>query len=76
MNKLISVFISAVCLFMASCGERMTYKDRTFSAEDRATDLVKRLTLQEKVSLMQNNSRAIPRLGIKPYGWWNEADAK
>lgn len=73
MNKLISVFISAVCLFMASCGERMTYKDRTFSAEDRATDLVKRLTLQEKVSLMQNNSRAIPRLGIKPYGWWNEA---
>ena len=22
---------------------------------------------------MQNNSPAIPRLGIKPYEWWNEA---
>lgn len=32
-----------------------------------------RLTLEEKVALMQNASPAIPRLGIKEYDWWNEA---
>jgi beta-glucosidase len=31
------------------------------------------LTLEEKVSLMQNSSKAIPRLGIKAYDWWSEA---
>ena len=41
--------------------------------EQRADDLLQRLTLEEKVALMQNNSPAIPRLGIKPYEWWNEA---
>ena len=32
-----------------------------------------RMTLEEKVSLMQHASPAIPRLGIKQYNWWNEA---
>ena len=35
--------------------------------------MLKRLTLEEKASLMQNNSPAIERLGIKAYEWWNEA---
>ena len=41
--------------------------------EERANDLVGRLTLEEKAALMQNTSPAIPRLGIKAYDWWNEA---
>ena len=36
-------------------------------------DLVSRLTLEEKVSLMGMDSAAIPRLGIASYRWWNEA---
>ena len=43
------------------------------SPEERANDLVGRLTLEEKAALMQNTSPAIPRLGIKAYDWWNEA---
>lgn len=43
------------------------------SPEERANDLVDRLTLEEKAALMQNTSPAIPRLGIKTYDWWNEA---
>ena len=39
----------------------------------RVQDLVPRLTLEEKVSLMQMDSPAIPRLGIGPYAWWTEA---
>ena len=37
----------------------------SLTAEQRAEDLLPRLTLEEKVSLMQNASPAIPRLGIK-----------
>jgi beta-glucosidase len=39
----------------------------------RAHDLVSRLTLQEKVSLLGYRSVAVPRLGIPAYNWWNEA---
>lgn len=49
------------------------YQDTRLTAEQRADDLLQRLTLEEKVALMQNGSPAIPRLGIKPYEWWNEA---
>ena len=41
--------------------------------EERAQDLLQRLTLQEKVLLMCDYSSPIPRLGIKRYNWWNEA---
>jgi beta-glucosidase len=41
--------------------------------EDRAANLVSRMTLEEKVSQMQNDAPAIPRLGIPSYEWWNEA---
>ena len=53
--------------------EQYPYQDISLSAEQRADDILQRLTLEEKVSLMQNASPAIPRLGIKPYEWWSEA---
>ncbi len=34
--------------------------------------LIKEMTLEEKVGLMLHESMGIPRLGIKPYNWWNE----
>src|SRR4051812_45391306 len=49
------------------------YLDTSLSAERRAEDLVSRMTLEEKVSQMQNSAPAIPRLGIPSYDWWNEA---
>nr|XP_025618572.1 probable beta-D-xylosidase 2 isoform X2 [Arachis hypogaea] len=39
----------------------------------RVKDLIGRLTLQEKVTLLVNNAAAVPRLGIKGYEWWSEA---
>jgi len=38
----------------------------------RVKDLVSKLTLEEKVSLLGYNSKAVPRLGIPAYNWWNE----
>jgi beta-glucosidase len=49
------------------------YQDTGLPAEQRAADLVKRLTLEEKASQLVNQSRAIPRLNIPTYDWWNEA---
>ena len=49
------------------------YKDPSQPAGKRAADLVGRLSLEQKVSLMQNSSPAIPEFGIKAYDWWNEA---
>ena len=40
---------------------------------ERARELVKQMTLEEKVAQTQNQSPAIERLGIKAYNWWNEA---
>ena len=49
------------------------YLDTSLSFEERATDLVSRMTLDEKVSQMGNTMPAIPRLGIKAYQLWGEA---
>ena len=48
------------------------YLNTKLSFEERAADLLSRLTLEEKVSLMRYDSPAIERLGIPAYNWWNE----
>ncbi|MGX5691287.1 glycoside hydrolase family 3 C-terminal domain-containing protein [Arcticibacter tournemirensis] len=63
-------------LLLSSAGKAQTFKypfqNYHLSFEQRVSDLVKRLTLEEKVSQMLNSSPAIPRLGIPAYDWWNE----
>lgn len=49
------------------------YMNPNYSFRERATDLVSRLTLQEKQSLAGNNMAAVPRLGINRYNVWSEA---
>ena len=62
---------------MALCGtlaaQGFPYQDASLPAEQRAEDLLGRLTLEQKASLMMNVSPAIPELGIREYDWWNEA---
>ncbi len=48
------------------------FQDTGLSIEKRVDDLVGRLTLEEKVSLMEHQSAAVKRLGIPAYNWWNE----
>ncbi|MFL5774479.1 MAG: glycoside hydrolase family 3 C-terminal domain-containing protein [Flavisolibacter sp.] len=48
------------------------FMNPSLSFEERVSDLVSRLTLQEKVSQMLNTTPAIERLGIPAYDWWNE----
>ena len=63
--------LSAFCL--AAQESRPIYLDTSYSFEERATDLVSRLTLEEKQSLLGNNMAAVPRLGVKGYNIWSEA---
>ncbi len=51
----------------------LPYQNPQLSSSQRADDLLSRLTLEEKVSLMMDGSPAIKRLGIPQFQWWNEA---
>ena len=51
----------------------LPYQNPKLKAEQRADDLLKRLTLEEKVQLMMDTSPAINRLEIPQFQWWNEA---
>ena len=51
----------------------LPYMNPKLSPEERAADLVQRMTLQEKASQLVNQSRAIPRLHVPAYDWWSEA---
>lgn len=49
------------------------YLNTAYSFEERAADLVSRLTLEEKQSLLGNSMASVPRLGINSFNVWNEA---
>src|SRR6201982_3037099 len=49
------------------------YMNPQLSPQERATDLVHRMTLAEKASQMQNNSAAVPRPNIPASQWVSEA---
>ncbi|HVU65435.1 MAG TPA: glycoside hydrolase family 3 C-terminal domain-containing protein [Phycisphaerales bacterium] len=48
------------------------FRDPSRSPDERAADLLGRLTLGEKISQLVNDSPAIERLGIPAYNWWSE----
>ena len=56
-----------------STSEKPLYLDTSLSIAERAKDLVGRLTLEEKVSLMNHPAKGVPRLNIPAYNYWNEA---
>src|SRR5580658_1541570 len=57
----------------AQDAQKAAYMNPSLPAEQRAADLVKRMTLEEKASQLVNQARAIPRLGVPAYDWWSEA---
>jgi len=69
--------LSALGFFAMCAGAhdatRPTYLNAALPAEERAADLVHRMTLEEKASQLVNSARAIPRLGVPAYNWWSEA---
>jgi beta-glucosidase len=67
------VAIGAVTAAPAQNTQKPAYLDPSLPAEQRAADLVRRMTLEEKASQLVNQARPIPRLGVPGYDWWSEA---
>ena len=71
MKRLLTTIFATVAL--TANAQVLPYQNPQLTAEQRADDLLGRLTLEEKVKLMMDTSPAIPRLGIPQFQWWNEA---
>jgi beta-glucosidase len=61
------------CAAFTQDNSSLPYMNPQLTPEDRAADLVHRMTLEEKSSQLVNQARAIPRLKIPAYDWWSEA---
>jgi len=48
------------------------WKDTSRPIDERARDLVSRMTLEEKVSQLVDDAPEVKRLGVPEYHWWNE----
>ena len=53
--------------------ERPLYLDPACSFAERVKDLIGRMTLDEKVGLMNHPAHGIPHLNIPAYNYWSEA---
>ncbi len=73
MKSKILLLATMLSAFNLSAKAQFPYQNPNLSFEERAKDLVSRLSLEEKGSLMCDISPAIPRLGIKDFNWWSEA---
>lgn len=60
-------------LSLTGAAQKQPWQDAALTPQQRAADLVTRLTLEEKAGLMMDESKPVPRLGIKRFSWWSEA---
>jgi beta-glucosidase len=69
----LAIFFGMVGFAAAQTAQKAAYKDPSLPPEQRATDLVHQMTLEEKASQLVNQARAIPRLNVPAYDWWSES---
>jgi beta-glucosidase len=69
----IALFVAGLQLQAQTSASPDPYLNPDLPLAQRVDDLVGRMTLAEKISQMQDDAPAIPRLHIAKYDWWNEA---
>jgi beta-glucosidase len=76
-KRVVAVFTTGIALMICAANAQdssnLPYMNPKLSPEERAADLVHRMTLEEKASQLVNQARPIPRLKIPAYDWWSEA---
>src|SRR5436305_2972723 len=78
-SRMIIQTLLTACLSLMACAavaqdnSNLPYINPKLTPEERAADLVHRMTLEEKASQLVNQARAIPRLKVPAYDWWSEA---
>jgi beta-glucosidase len=73
MLALIAALAVVIEAAVAQDAAKPAYLDPSLPAEQRAADLVRRMSLDEKASQLVNQARAIPRLNVPAYDWWSES---
>lgn len=71
--KLAAFLCIAAAFTLNAQSPEYPFRDSNLPKEQRIDDLLGRLTLEEKIAMMQNGSKGVERLGIPDYNWWNEA---
>ncbi len=66
------IAISFAVSIRLSAQSALPYRNPALPTSQRVGDLISRMTLEEKVSQMQNSAPAVPHLGIPAYDWWSE----
>jgi len=64
---------SATATRIPEVNEPPIWRDPAQPLQARAHDLIRRMSLEEKVAQLQNEAPSIPRLGLPAYNYWNEA---
>lgn len=73
MNRLIICFVSLFGVALVFGQNNFPFQNSNLPLETRVNDLLERLTIEEKVSLLISTAEAIPRLGVENYYHGNEA---
>ncbi|MGO8699933.1 MAG: glycoside hydrolase family 3 C-terminal domain-containing protein [Limisphaerales bacterium] len=64
---------SAAAKHVPEINDPPIWRDSSLPLKTRAADLIRRMSLAEKVAQLQNGAPGIPRLGLPAYNYWNEA---
>lgn len=67
-----TLLMSCQLLDAQEMNNKPDYLDHTIPMARRVDDLISRMTLEEKIAQMGHSAKAIPRLQIPEYNWWNE----
>ncbi|MGQ1947739.1 glycoside hydrolase family 3 C-terminal domain-containing protein [Geofilum sp. OHC36d9] len=70
--KLFLILMIALCPFIGIAQNSYPFKNTALPVEKRVDDLLNRLTIEEKVSLLVSTSEEITRLGVAKYYHGNE----
>ncbi|SDH80911.1 beta-glucosidase [Chryseobacterium taeanense] len=62
-----------MCAVSSAQNFKYPFQNPKLPVDQRIENLLGLLTVDEKIGMMMDNSKAVPRLDIPGYGWWNEA---
>jgi beta-glucosidase len=66
------IFLLSLGLSTGTMAQPLPFRTASLPQAERVRDLLTRLTLEEKVSLLGYRSKPVDRLSIPAYNWWNE----